>query len=66
MKYWPKTDGEVTAIVKHVLRTENSIQLGDLKTYTVYVIQVEVVRVSNNTGRIRGQANISTDEGGMS
>ncbi|XP_022798346.1 uncharacterized protein LOC111336503 [Stylophora pistillata] len=66
VKYWPRTDGEVTAIVKHVLRTENSIQLGDLKTFTVYVIQVEVVRVSNNTGRIRGQANISTDEGAPS
>ncbi|RMX55337.1 hypothetical protein pdam_00019117, partial [Pocillopora damicornis] len=60
--YWAITDGEVTAVLRQVTKTTNSIQLEGLEAFTVYVVQVKVVGMNGTAGHIWGQAKISTDE----
>lgn len=65
VRYWAITDGEVTAVLRQVTKTTNSIQLEGLEAFTVYVVQVKVIGMNGTAGHIWGQAKISTDEAGM-
>lgn len=62
VKYWAEKEGEGSAAEFNLSKTTNSLLIKRLKYFTVYVVQVTALV----TGKlIRGQAKISTDEGGM-
>ena len=65
VRYWVETEGEGSALENEVSKERNSLNIHKLEMFTVYVVQVTAI--VNITGQlIRGQAKISTDEGGMS
>ena len=64
VRYWAETEGEGSALENEVSKKRNSLKIHKLEMFTVYVVQVTAL--INITGQlIRGQAKISTDEGGM-
>ncbi len=62
VRYWAEKRGEGTAVEKNVSKTTNSLLIDSLKPFTVYVVQVSALMTEKV---IKGQAKISTDEGGM-
>ena len=62
VRYWAEKEGEVSAVVRNISKETQSLLIDRLKPFTVYVIHV----IALVTGQqIRGQAKISTNEGGM-
>ena len=64
MRYWLEKQGEGSAVTTRaeVSNTTQSLLISRLKPFTLYVIEVKALGFWQE---IKGQARISTDEGGM-